>query len=107
MIAPTPNRIDLIGDEIALCWSDGTESYFSTDMLRESCPCALCNGESDITGRVAKPVIVLRPESKSLRSYEMIGGYALRLIWGDGHASGLYSFDYLRKLEKKRDQVGS
>ena len=27
-----------------------------------------------------------------------VGGYAIQPIWGDGHASGIYSFDYLRKV---------
>jgi DUF971 family protein len=36
--------------------------------------------------------------SFSLRSYAVIGGYALQPTWADGHATGLYPFELLRRL---------
>jgi DUF971 family protein len=87
-----------IGDELAIGWNDGTEHYLSLRALREACPCALCAGEADVMGQ--KPMIEkkLTPESFVLKKYEFIGGYALQFFWGDGHSSGIYSFEYLKTL---------
>jgi DUF971 family protein len=40
----------------------------------------------------------LTASSYDLRRVAPVGGYAVQLVWADGHASGLYSFGYLRKL---------
>ena len=48
--------------------------------------------------------VVMRPEvrytatSFELRGWQLIGGYALQPTWGDGHATGLFTFRYLRRL---------
>ncbi len=88
----------VIGGELALVWSDGKETYLPFENLRRSCPCANCQGEPDALGRVVKPSSNYQPSSFTLRSYELMGGYALKLSWEDGHQTGIYSFTYLRKL---------
>ncbi|HLX72205.1 MAG TPA: gamma-butyrobetaine hydroxylase-like domain-containing protein, partial [Verrucomicrobiae bacterium] len=45
-----PTNIQQIGDELALKWDDGTESFISLEQLRRHCPCAGCKGEVDIMG---------------------------------------------------------
>jgi DUF971 family protein len=37
-------------------------------------------------------------ESFQLDRFDVVGGYALQFKWADGHSTGIYSFDYLRKL---------
>jgi len=93
-----PLRIELIGDELALAWNDGRESYLKLEPLRRHCPCAACGGEPDVTGRVVRPTVVYKPESFRLRSWNVVGGYALQPVWADGHASGLFPYSFLRKL---------
>ena len=90
-----------VGNELALAWNDGEESYLAFELLRRSCPCASCQGEPDALGRVVRPQVTLGEGSTSLRSFEEVGGYALRLYWEDGHSSGIYSFTYLRSLGKE------
>ena len=90
----------VIGDELALAWGDGEESYLAFDMLRRACPCASCQGEPDALGRVVRPEVTLEERSFRLQRWEIIGGYALQLWWADGHNSGIYAFDYLRRLGK-------
>ena len=41
---------------------------------------------------------VLRPGEYELNSIQTVGNYALQLIWGDGHQTGIYTFDYLREI---------
>jgi DUF971 family protein len=88
----------VIGDELALGFSDGNEAYLSLPMLRRACPCAACNGEPDALGRVVRPHVVHGPMAYDLTKFMLMGGYALQLFWADGHSSGIYAFSYLRKL---------
>ena len=44
------------------------------------------------------PNRALSPQSFQLRRIASVGGYAIQPIWGDGHSSGLYSFEYLRNV---------
>ena len=91
-------NIASIGAELALAWSDGVETYIQHEDLRKSCPCANCQGEPDALGRVVKPPVHYNAKSFSLVRWENIGGYALAFHWEDGHSTGIFSYEYLRKL---------
>ena len=93
-----PTNIASIGTELAIAWNDGTESYLPLEKFRRACPCASCCGEPDALGNIARPEVHYTSLSFDLRGWQLIGGYALQPTWGDGHATGLYSFTYLRKL---------
>lgn len=97
-----PLDIQQIGDELAIKWEDGTESFLPVRRLREHCPCAGCKGEVDIMGNLYKnPERPLPATAFQLISLQRIGGYALQPRWADGHATGLYSFEYLKALAGK------
>ena len=93
-----PTQVQLIGDELAIAWNDGTESYHELELLRRACPCASCGGEPDVLGHVVRPHVTHTPASFELRSWQLVGGYALQPLWADGHGSGIYSYQYLRRL---------
>jgi DUF971 family protein len=90
--------VQLIGDELALRWSDGVESYLPLERFRRACPCASCGGEPDVLGNIARPDVTYTDRSFELTGWQLIGGYALQPRWADGHSTGLYSFQYLRRL---------
>jgi DUF971 family protein len=93
--------IDLqqIGDEVAVKWGDGTESFIRLEKLRRSCPCAGCKGEVDVMGNLYRgPERPLSPESFRLVRIIRVGGYAIQPVWADGHSTGLFSFDYLKHV---------
>lgn len=94
---PAP-QLQIIGQELAVAWRDGSESYFPLETLRRACPCATCGGEPDVLGRVLQPVNEYTPSSFELRHYEFVGGYGWQPTWGDGHHSGIYSWDFLKRL---------
>jgi DUF971 family protein len=94
----SPTNVAAIGQELAIAWNDGTESYLSLEALRRACPCASCCGEPDALGNILRPHVHYTPASFELRNWQLVGGYALQPTWADGHATGLYSFTYLRKL---------
>jgi len=91
-------KATLIGNELALAWDGGGEDFIGLEKLRRMCPCALCQGEPDALGRVVRPVPPAGAGAFELVGIERVGGYALQLHWADGHNSGIYSFDYLRKV---------
>lgn len=91
--------IQMIGDELAIKWSDESESYIKAEKLRRHCPCAGCKGETDIMGNIYKnPDKPLPPAAFLLRIWTKVGGYGIQPVWGDGHSTGIYSFDYLRHV---------
>ncbi len=92
-------NIEQIGEEVAIKWDDGSESFISLKALRQCCPCAGCKGEMDIMGNVYKgPDRPLSPASYQLKRLGLVGGYAVQPVWGDGHATGIYSFEYLKRV---------
>jgi DUF971 family protein len=96
---PGLENMTAIGDELALRWTDGLESYFPFEFLRKRCPCALCAGETDLLGNVYKGRSDLAPASFKLKRCSVVGGYGIQPEWSDGHSSGIYSFSYLRSLD--------
>ena len=104
MSALHPTRVDVIGDELAVAWSDGQESYINLEKLRRNCPCATCGGEPDVLGNVHRPLVSYGPHSFELRSFRFVGGYALQPTWNDGHDTGLYSWDYLHELGRDHNK---
>lgn len=93
-----PKALQLIGQELAISWNDETESYLPLERMRRACPCASCGGEPDVLGNVIRPSVTYTAKSFELRSWNLVGGYALQPTWGDGHGSGIYSYPYLRRL---------
>ena len=93
-----PVNLHLIGEELAISWNDGAESYLPLETLRRACPCASCGGEPDVLGNIMRPHMSYTAQSFELRSWDLVGGYALRPTWGDGHQTGIYSYQYLRRL---------
>ena len=94
-----PLDIQQIGEELAIKWDDGKEDFIPLERLRRHCPCAGCKGEVDIMGNVyrntARP---LKPGAFQLLRLDRVGGYAIQPVWADGHATGIYSFDYLIRV---------
>ena len=97
-----PLDLQLIGLELAVKWDDGVESFIRLEKLRRRCPCAGCAGETDVMGNVYKsPETSFSPRSFQLVQLVQVGGYAIQPVWGDGHAAGLYSYDYLRRIAEE------
>ena len=93
-----PTNIQQIGDEVAISWNDGTESFFKLETLRRACPCAGCGGEPDLLGHISRSHVTYTDESFHLVGFDHVGGYALQPRWADGYSTGIYSFTYLRRL---------
>jgi DUF971 family protein len=94
-----PLDLQVIGTDLAIRWDDGLESFIPLETLRRHCPCASCAGERDIFGNLYKgPERPLTPRAVELSRYEPVGNYAVQPVWGDGHNTGLYTYEMLRRL---------
>lgn len=94
-----PVDLQVIGAELAVKWADGGESFIPLERLRRACPCAGCKGEMDIMGNVYRnPPAPLSTASFQLREMIRVGSYAIQPVWNDGHATGIFSFEYLKRV---------
>jgi DUF971 family protein len=94
-----PTDLQQVGNELAIKWPDGAESFIPLEKWRRHCPCASCMGETDIMGNLYKgPEQKLTAAAFQLVRIASVGGYAVQPFWADGHATGIFSFDYLRQL---------
>ncbi len=88
--------------ELAIKWDDNRESIFVMQDLRRQCPCAGCKAVKEKSS--GDPLHVLSaaetiPADIQIREAEVVGRYAIKFYWSDGHNEGIYSFDYLRQLD--------
>ena len=94
-----PSDLQQIGNELAVKWTNGAESFIPLEQLRRACPCAGCQGEVDIMGNLYKnPEQKLTAAAFQLVRLIRVGGYAIQPVWADGHNTGIYSFDYLQRV---------
>lgn len=98
---PRDIDVDMKAREVRIVWTDNRRSTYSFDLLRDQCPCAVCDEERK---KAAEEPLFIRPHvSGDLlpdRPAELVGQYAIQFFWQDGHNSGIYSFDYLRELDE-------
>ena len=86
---------------LGIQWSDDSDSLIPYEKLRTLCPCAHCSGETDVFGNIYKgPNEKLSENAFKLINVIKIGHYAIRITWGDGHNTGIFSYSMLRKMEK-------
>lgn len=104
-MAAAPEHLEIVGDFLAVRWKEGAESVVSLARMRRSCPCAQCAGEPDVTGAIRRPMQApaLHAQSFEVRSLERIGSYAIAFEWGDGHRTGIYSWDLIRHLATEEE----
>jgi len=97
----TPTNLHLKKTEaLDITWADNHHSILPLRMLRKYCPCAGCQGERDLLGRTRLPIVQTTYDGPiTALGAELVGNYALRIDWSDGHSTGIYTFAYLRELD--------
>ncbi len=87
--------------ELRIRWADGHLCVYPLALLRRSCPCATCRTAREEQAREMLPV-VRTPETQRdmvmAEKAELVGHYALRIQWKDGHDTGIYDYELLRSL---------
>jgi DUF971 family protein len=85
-------------DRLVIQWNDGHRGVTTWKHLREHCPCAGCREERTQT---PDPFRILKPgELQPLKpvSITPTGLYAYKIVWNDGHDSGIFTLEHLRHL---------
>lgn len=95
MTRPQMIEVKRLPDEkkLRLSWDDDFTGEIEYDRVRGFCPCAGCQGHG--TGKVE-----FRPPAAPVQplSIRLVGNYAISIQWSDGHDTGIYRFEFLRKL---------
>jgi DUF971 family protein len=98
-----PRRIDLKKDRgLSVEWADGSTSYYSIPLLRRLSPSAEARQLREELAR--NPLTVLPSSGASAgrlvaESADLVGNYAIRIRFSDGHDTGIFSWAYLREID--------
>ncbi|MCB1747003.1 MAG: DUF971 domain-containing protein [Gammaproteobacteria bacterium] len=95
---PTDIRLHQASRRLEVSFDDGRTFELSCEFLRVYSPSAEVRGHSP-----EQAVLQLDKENVNITAIEPIGNYAVKLVFDDGHDSGLYSWDYLYELGSRRD----
>jgi DUF971 family protein len=96
ILEPNSLEVDDSTHTLEIAWNDGHTTRHGLEALRRLCPCAECKGEWDVPGNMTaeRP---LTAEQVELADLYPVGRYALTPRWADGHSTGIYPYEYLRK----------
>lgn len=88
-----------VANGIVIQWQDGSDLEYDFRGLRLACACASCIDEN--TGqKILRPAMV--PMDIEAINIESVGSYAIRVLWSDGHSTGIYPFELLRHVGEAR-----
>jgi DUF971 family protein len=100
MAAPTEIRLRRQSRQLQIAYADGQRFELPFEFLRVHSPSAEVKGHGP-----GQEVLVVGKQQVDIRAIEPVGQYAVRLIFDDGHDSGLYSWKYLYELGTERDAL--
>ena len=97
-VTPKDLKVKIAEQRLLVEWNDGTRSEYSLDELRRRCPCASCRTERE--AKDANPLQILKfdPTGVRVESANLVGNYAIKFRWSDGHDTGIFDFRFLRTL---------
>jgi len=78
-----------------ITFSDGAVACFSAEFLRVFSPSAEVRGHG-------KPKLVSNKKLVNISKLQPVGHYAVKLVFDDGHDSGIYSWQYLKQLSEQQ-----
>ena len=90
-------------DIVIVKWQNKQESVFSFLSLRNFCPCAFCSGEKDVFGNTYVGSSQKTDKNIKITKYSLIGNYGVRFFFSDNHSDGIYTFDFLKKLDEQQN----
>lgn len=86
-------------DSLLIKWDTGEEFEIPLKLLRDECPCVSCKGESVIFNSYIPIKTPFKPAGfYNIDKIEPVGNYAIQFIWKDGHSTGIYSWETLKKI---------
>jgi DUF971 family protein len=100
-----PIKIERVENKfLKTIWNDGFESKIKIEVLRKECPCANCREEREKNSNQKFIMLnTFKAGEFELKEIISVGNYAITPIWGDGHDTGIYSWDMLREIFEKNN----
>ena len=104
-MTPRPKHLDLNKAKgLTVHWQDGDETFYPIKYLRKMSPSAdqrMLREEMARNPLTVLPASVIEHAGEPLTATaaELIGNYAVRIVFSDGHDTGIYSWDYLREID--------
>ena len=93
-------RLNPQKSELSVTFTDGVAGRLSAEFLRVVSPSAEVQGHSP-----SERKLVPGKRNVTIRAIEPVGNYAVRLVFSDGHNTGLYSWHYLYELTRRKDDL--
>ncbi len=90
---PTDITVTDKGRTLEVVFDDGETVRLTAERLRLESPSAEVQGHSP-----SQKKLLTGKENVAIVGVEPVGNYAVKLVFDDGHDTGLYSWDYLRRL---------
>lgn len=84
---------------LKIAFDDGSSFELSAEYLRTQSPSAEVQGHSE-----AERKVIGGKQTVAITGAEPVGNYAVRLLFDDGHDTGLYSWSYLHELGRDHDR---
>lgn len=97
---PTEITLHQQSRELEIAFADGSRYHFSFEFLRVHSPSAEVRGHGP-----GQEVLQIGKQDVNVLGVEPVGSYAMKIIFNDGHDSGLYTWEYLRLLGKNQDTL--
>lgn len=96
MTTPTPSQLHQLDTAtLGISWDDAHQSAYNVRDLRLACRCALCVDEYTGAPKLNPTTVSQTVKPVAIKP---VGNYALHVSWSDGHTTGFYRFDYLRRI---------
>ncbi len=111
MATSAPAHIDLKKDRgLTIQWQDGSGSYYSIAYLRRMSPSA---DMRELRRQMERNPLTVMPAMTGpggapleATGAELVGNYAIRITFSDGHDTGIYSWEYLREIDPRNQDTG-
>jgi len=99
MVDPVPTEIRLrkASRVLEVSFEDGSRFELPFEYLRVHSPSAEVKGHGP-----GQEVLVLGKENVGIKTVEPVGQYAVKLVFDDGHDTGLFTWKYLHELGRER-----
>jgi len=97
---PEELRLNPEKTELRVAFGDGVREVLPAELLRVTSPSAEVQGHSP-----AERKLVSGKSGVSIRGIEPVGNYAVRLIFSDGHSTGIYTWSYLHDLSQRKNEI--
>lgn len=99
-VTPTEIKLHKVSRLLELTYDNGAVHKLSAEFLRVHSPSAEVKGHGP-----GQEVLQIGKQDVQIEGIEPVGSYAVKLVFSDGHDTGLFSWDYLYEIGRDHDRL--